>query len=88
MPKTKKAKSTRKNRSPLGPKMTKDERILLAVRCVQENRFLVDDQRKVIGVLAGYKEANPKSIVRPRDFSSGKRSVSTPVSARTSEVLP
>src|SRR5262245_14996100 len=32
--------------------------------------------------------AKPSSIVMPRAFSSGRRSVSTPVSARTSEVLP
>ena len=32
--------------------------------------------------------AKPSSIVMPRRFSSGRRSVSTPVSARTSEVLP
>ena len=32
--------------------------------------------------------ANPRSMVIPRRFSSGSRSVSTPVSARTSAVLP
>ena len=32
--------------------------------------------------------AKPSSIVMPRRFSSGSRSVSTPVSARTSAVLP
>jgi hypothetical protein len=32
--------------------------------------------------------AKPSSIVMPRRFSSGSRSVSTPVSARTSVVLP
>src|SRR6476620_3495013 len=32
--------------------------------------------------------AKPRSIVMPRRFSSGKRSVSTPVRARTSDVLP
>ncbi len=32
--------------------------------------------------------ANPSSMVMPRRFSSGSRSVSTPVSARTSDVLP
>src|SRR5262245_38371742 len=33
-------------------------------------------------------EANPMSMVIPRAFSSGRRSVSTPVRALTSEVLP
>ena len=32
--------------------------------------------------------ANPSSIVMPRAFSCGRRSVSTPVSARISDVLP
>jgi len=32
--------------------------------------------------------ANPSTIVIPRAFSSGKRSVSTPVSACTSAVFP
>ncbi|HSG75252.1 MAG TPA: hypothetical protein VLA30_03865 [Burkholderiales bacterium] len=32
--------------------------------------------------------AKPRSIDMPRRFSSGSRSVSTPVSARTSAVLP
>ena len=34
------------------------------------------------------REANPRSIVMPRRFSSGNRSVSIPVSAWTSAVLP
>src|SRR6266550_832463 len=34
------------------------------------------------------RNANPRSIVMPRAFSSGRRSVSMPVSALTSEVLP
>ena len=37
---------------------------------------------------ASSRNANPRSIVMPRAFSSGSRSVSTPVSARTSAVLP
>jgi hypothetical protein len=32
--------------------------------------------------------AKPSSMVMPRSFSSGSRSVSTPVRARTSAVLP
>ncbi len=32
--------------------------------------------------------AKPSSMVMPRFFSSGRRSVSMPVRARTSEVLP
>ena len=32
--------------------------------------------------------AKPRSMVMPRAFSSGSRSVSMPVSARTSAVLP
>ena len=32
--------------------------------------------------------ANPSSVVMPRAFSTGRRSVSMPVSARTSDVLP
>jgi hypothetical protein len=32
--------------------------------------------------------AKPSSMVMPRRFSSGSRSVSTPVSARTSVVFP
>ena len=34
------------------------------------------------------RKAKPRSIVMPRAFSSGRRSVSMPVSAFTSEVLP
>src|SRR5439155_21275431 len=34
------------------------------------------------------RKANPRSIVMPRAFSSGSRSVSIPVSAFTSDVLP
>ena len=33
-------------------------------------------------------EAKPRSIVIPRCFSAGSRSVSTPVKARTKAVLP
>src|SRR5207247_1476265 len=34
------------------------------------------------------RNAKPRSMVMPRAFSSGRRSVSVPVSALTSEVLP
>jgi len=34
------------------------------------------------------RNAKPRSIVMPRAFSSGRRSVSVPVSALTREVLP
>ncbi len=34
------------------------------------------------------RNANPRSIVMPRAFSSGRRSVSVPVRALTSEVFP
>ena len=46
------------------------------------------DHRQRLPPAAVMRCAKPSSMVMPRAFSSGSRSVSMPVSARTSAVLP
>ena len=45
-------------------------------------------EERTMRLLGNRHGAKPRSMLSPRAFSSGKRSVSQPVSRRTSEVLP